>query len=82
MLFRSVTCFSGSFTTFIEYGVLPISPLIGYLHEMGDGFGFYPTERLLELQSVDPSSERVYRVIVRYPLGRIIEEGPALDVLA
>ena len=63
------TWFYGSFTALVEYGVLPIIPFIGNLHEMGDGLGFYPAKRLLKLQLVDASSEHVYHVVFGYSFG-------------
>ena len=72
----------GCIVALVAYRIFSVCPLISDLHDVGDGLRLYSSERLLQLESIDTSGERVYRVVFRYSLSRITQEGPALDVLA
>ena len=52
----------------IAYEIFSVRPLIGDLHEMGDGLGLYPPECFFQFKSINASGERVYRVVFRDPL--------------
>ena len=58
-----VTVLRGCATALVAYRIFSVCPLISNLHGLGDGLWFCSSECFLQLESIDASGERVYRVV-------------------